>query len=202
MKFNKRAKEFTRISRYYRHFTAGQVTVNIFDPGSEKETYDGQTIIRPSFFKKMARNKADRLHLEHHGKNGSFRLLSDRGLIKGDFIVARSDEDLDYDVVTSSDNLKHELCFEDEQYFCTFFLHHDHHAERKRDPGMAYSTTIQVINCYGGSTRQHQYKSTKRLSRRVFKIHRMPDSRIAGAVSRNCHHNNPVKTPEALYCHP
>jgi hypothetical protein len=130
LKLAKRLKEIARVSRYYRHFNSHEVTVGVFDAESDEvEHYDGQTVIRPSFFLKMARNNRDRRYLKAHGKSGSFRLLTTSGLIKGDFILAESDDAIDYDVLTSSDNLKSEIRFSNEEdIWCTFFLHHDHHA--------------------------------------------------------------------------
>jgi hypothetical protein len=141
MKLSKRLKEITRISRYFNCFTAGEITVHVFNPEDQVETYDGQTIVRPSFLEKLARTEKDRHYLRKHGKNGSFRLMTQYGLIKGDFIVAKSDDAIDFDVITSRDNVKSELKMKrDGEMWSSIFLHHDHHEA---------STDIQSMSWLG-----------------------------------------------------
>jgi len=127
-KLSKRAKEITRISRFHRRFAAGEITLHIFEPGEHTEWFDGQTLVRPSYLAKLGYTRKDVAYLREHGKNGSFRLTTERGLIKGDFIVARSDDDLPFDVVTSRDNLKPEFkLVRGGEMWASCFLHHDHH---------------------------------------------------------------------------
>lgn len=125
-KLAKRLKEVTRVSRYFRYFRSDEISVHVYD-ADEVEHYDGQTIVRRSFLTKLSRNTFDRGYLRHNAKSGSFRLLGEFGLIKGDFIVAHDDKDIDADVVTHRENVKSEIRLVNNGVWGSCFLHHDHH---------------------------------------------------------------------------
>lgn len=141
-KLPKRLNEVDRESRYYQKFEGSDLLkVDVFEvPPHLVEYYDGISVITPSALQRLARNRRDRRYLKNHGKNGSFRLLTSDGLIKGDFIVARSDESLGgWDVVTSADNLKKEFRIDEPgTQLCTVFLHHDHHEAYTDDQTLSW----------------------------------------------------------------
>jgi len=106
-KTGKRLKEITRISKHHCVFGAGEITVSVYD-GPEIPN-DGCSIIRPSLLDKLARTNSERAYLRKHVRSGNLRVILDFGLIKGDFIIARRDSDIEADIVTHQANVKGEL---------------------------------------------------------------------------------------------
>jgi len=124
-KTGKRLKELTRISKYHTTFGAGEVSIVVYD-GPEIPN-DGCSIIRPSLLLRLARTARERAYLRKHVKSGNLRVLTNFGLIKGDFIIARSDKDIEADVVTHRSNVKSELVWTGSQgrVMVGIMPHHD-----------------------------------------------------------------------------
>lgn len=127
-KLGKRLKELSKIYRFYRLHRGDTPRVLVLPDPELVEAVDGASIMAPSYLRSLARSRRDR-GLLGKAKSGSIRILTSMGLIKGDFIVAVSDEAMGgYDVITFESNLKQEMALSDKDKAMTgVMLHHDHH---------------------------------------------------------------------------
>jgi hypothetical protein len=140
-KLGKRLKELAKIYRFYRLHHGNTPRVLVLKDPDLVEGVDGASIMAPSYVRSLARSKRDR-GLLGKAKSGSIRILTSTGLIKGDFIVAVSDEVMaGYDVITFESNVKDEMALSDKDKAMTgVMLHHDHHEA---------ATDIQTLSWMG-----------------------------------------------------
>lgn len=123
----KLAKRLNEVVRVTSHSFYGDITMREFTTpdGMEDSAFDGMNIIRQSF--------ADILGFEEY--RGNIRILTELGLIKGDFVVV-DNELLDVDVVYHTENLKSELRTNG-WTLVTAMAHAPHHELRHDDQSRA-----------------------------------------------------------------